>query len=82
MEGQEEQSMALMLGSLYQALRSVEVPDDKAKAAAEEVASYENKLTVMDGKIDRLAGRVDLLTWMVGTNIAVTFIVLGKVLLS
>ena len=37
--------MALMLGQLYDALRAGNVPDDKARAAAEEVANYEGELT-------------------------------------
>ena len=35
--------MALMLGQLYDALRAGNVPDDKARAAAEEVANYEGR---------------------------------------
>ena len=34
-----------MLGQLYDALRAGNVPDDKARAAAEEVANYEGELT-------------------------------------
>jgi hypothetical protein len=37
--------MALMLGQLYDALRAGNVPDDKARAAAEEVASYRGRST-------------------------------------
>ena len=37
--------MALMLGQLYDALRAGNVPDDKARAAAEEVANYEGELS-------------------------------------
>ena len=36
--------MALMLGQLYEALRAGNVPDDKARAAAEEVANYEGEI--------------------------------------
>ncbi len=32
--------MALMVGALYDALRSVNVDDDKARRAAEEVAEF------------------------------------------
>jgi hypothetical protein len=62
--------MALELGKLYQALRSANVPDDQAHAAAEEAAGYENRL----GKVE---SDLHLLKWMVATNIAVTLIVLG-----
>ena len=33
--------MALMMGSLYEALKSANVEDDKARKAAEEVADYQ-----------------------------------------
>jgi hypothetical protein len=45
--------MALMLGQLYDALRVGNVPDDKARAAAEEVANYEGELTKLRVDIDR-----------------------------
>ena len=45
--------MALMLGQLYDALRAGNVPDDKARAAAEEVANYEGELTKLRVDIDR-----------------------------
>lgn len=74
--------MALMLGQLYDALRAGNVPDDKARAAAEEVANYEGdlaKLRLEMGERFREAGermaRVEsdlrLLKWMVGFLTAV-----------
>jgi hypothetical protein len=63
--------MALMMGSLYDALRSSGVEDEKARKAAEEVAGYENRLASMES-------RLGLLTWMVGFNIALTVGVLWK----
>ena len=62
--------MALMLGQLYDALRAGDVPDDKARAAAEEVANYEGEI----GKLRlELGVRADvrLLKWMVGFVTAV-----------
>jgi hypothetical protein len=35
-----------------------------------------------DDKAARLEGRVDTLTWMVGINITLTLLVLGKLLLA
>jgi hypothetical protein len=40
----EETAMALMLGKLYDALRSGGIPDEKALAAAEEVAGYDREI--------------------------------------
>ena len=51
--------MPLMLGKLYDALKAANVSDDKAREAAEEVATYEE-----------VKGDVWLLKWMVGAVIA------------
>ncbi len=51
--------MALMLGKFYEALRSVNVPNDKAREAAEELATYEQVKT-----------DAYLLKWMMGVLIA------------
>jgi hypothetical protein len=74
--------MALMLGQLYDALRAGNVPDDKARAAAEGVANDEGELTKLrldmgerfrdtgEG-ISRVEGDLRLLKWMTGFLIAV-----------
>jgi hypothetical protein len=75
--------MALMLGQLYDALRAGNVPDDKARAAAEEVASYRGGLTqfrVETGEFFRemaeCLGRIEsdlrVLKWMTGFLLALT----------
>jgi hypothetical protein len=74
--------MALMLGQLYDALRAGNVPDDKARAAAEEVANYEGELTRLrldmgerfretGERIGRVESDLRLLKWMAGLLIAV-----------
>ena len=55
--------MALMMGNLYDALRSANVPDDKAQRAAEEGAGFENQ-------IGDLKADMKLLKWMVGAILA------------
>ena len=73
--------MALMLGQLYDALRAGNVPDDKARAAAEEVANYEGELTKprlemdrrfteMGERISRVEADVRPLKWMMGFVLA------------
>jgi hypothetical protein len=73
--------MALMLGQLYDALRAGNVPDDKARAAADEVATYEGELTKlrlemderfreMGERIGRVEADVRLLKWMMGFVLA------------
>jgi len=64
--------MALRMGALYDALRQAQgISDDDAKRAAEEVANYENRIA-------RIESSLDTLKWMLGTNIAITLLVLGK----
>jgi hypothetical protein len=57
--------MALQLGALRDALLSAGAETAKADKAAEEVASYENRLAAVET-------RLAVLTWMVGTHIAIT----------
>jgi hypothetical protein len=72
--------MALMLGSLYDALITANVPGDKARKAAEEAAAYENRLTTMAGEIGDVKADLRLLKWMVGFNTALTVAVLTLIL--
>ncbi len=70
-----------ILGQLYDALRAGNVPDDKARAAAEEVANYEGELTKlrleMDRRFTEIGERISrveadarLLKWMMGFVLA------------
>jgi hypothetical protein len=63
--------MALMLGQLYEALRAGNVPDDKARAAAEEVANYEGEIGRLRLDLGEVRADVRLLKWMMGFLIAV-----------
>lgn len=65
--------MAMMLGALYRALMAAQVAEPEARNAAEEVAAYESRVATLEG-------RLTLLTWMVGTNVALTVLVLGRLL--
>jgi hypothetical protein len=65
--------MALRMGALYDALVAAHVPEEQARKAAEEVADYNQRI----GNIERDLG---LLKWMVGTNVALTLGVLGRLL--
>jgi hypothetical protein len=62
--------MALMLGQLYDALRAGNVPDDKARAAAEEVANYEGEIAKLRVEIGEIKSDVPLLKWMMGFVLA------------
>jgi hypothetical protein len=78
--------MALMLGRLHDALRAGNVPDDKAREAAEEVANYEGeigKLRLETGelrlevgdRLNRVEGELQLHRCMIGLLIAVVLAV-------
>jgi hypothetical protein len=64
--------MALMMGRLYDALIAAHVPAEQAKQAAEEVASFENRLAKVEADLV-------LLKWMVGTNLVLTVGILWRV---
>ncbi len=63
--------MALMLGALRDALVAAGAPAEKADRAAEEAASYENRLA-------KIEADVSIVKRIIGANIALTLIVLGK----
>jgi hypothetical protein len=67
--------MAMMMGKLYAALREANVAEDKAREAAEEVASFETR-------ISDLTADMRLLKWMVGFNLALTIAIVGKLFLG
>jgi hypothetical protein len=62
--------VALMLGQLYDALRAGNVPDDKARAAAEEVANYEGEIGKLRLEVGEVKSDVRLLKWMMGFVLA------------
>jgi hypothetical protein len=64
--------MPIMMEKLYDALRGV-AGEDKARAAAVEAAEF-------DARIAKIDGDLMLLKWMVGSNVAITLVVLAFVL--
>jgi hypothetical protein len=66
--------MPLMLSKTYEALKSAQgISDDQAREAAEEIASYEQRLT-------RIERDLSVLKWMIGANLGLTLIILRQVL--
>ncbi|MFZ3237096.1 MAG: hypothetical protein WA417_26020 [Stellaceae bacterium] len=55
--------MAVMLSKTYDALMSAGAPEEKARAAAEELAAYETRFA-------RIETDLAVLKWMVGVNLA------------
>ena len=80
--------MAVMMGSLYAALREAGVPDDKAQRAAEELAAV-NDVSEIKGDVSKLKSDVTVLKSdvavlkrMVGFNVAMTVALFGKAFLG
>jgi hypothetical protein len=63
--------MALMLGKLYGALRDAGATEASAREAAEEAASYENRIASVESLLR-------LHTWILSANTAGIAIILGK----
>ena len=64
--------MALQLGALYEALLARnDITPDQARAAAEEVAAYERRMSAVERDLSNLK-------WMVGTNIVLTLLIVGQ----
>jgi len=55
--------MAVMLSKTYDALVAAGAPEDKARAAAEELAGYESRFAKVETDLA-------ILKWMVGVNLA------------
>lgn len=71
-----------MIAEIYDALREAGAPDDKARKAAEVLASGDMKHQELLVRFERLEGRFSTMTWMVGANITLTILVLGKLLIA
>ena len=64
--------MALQLGALRDALLNAGASADKADKAAEELADYEKRLAGIEGKLT-------MLIWALGANVAATITVVGMI---
>ena len=64
--------MPLMLSELYDALLDAGASEEKARKAAEAIASYENRFS-------RIESDLAVVKWMLGFNLAMTTAVLWKV---
>jgi hypothetical protein len=63
--------VALQLGALRNARAEAGASPDAARKAAEEVAGYENRISKVEADLATLK-------WMVGVNIGLTLLVVGK----
>ena len=64
--------MTTMISEVYDALKEAGASDEKARKAAEAIASYENRF-------QKLESDHAVLKWMIGFNLAATVAILFKV---
>ena len=66
--------MSVMLSKTHDALKAAGASEEQARAAAEEIAAYENRVISVESDLR-------LLKWMVGANFAVSIAILLRVFL-
>jgi phage shock protein A len=64
--------MTTMIAEVYDALLAAGSPEDKARKAAEAIASYENRFAAIDQRFAKVEGDLNLLKRMVGFNLAIS----------
>jgi phage shock protein A len=64
--------MTTMIAEVYDALLAAGSPEDKARKAAEAIASYENRFAAIEQRFTKVDGDLNLLKWMVGFDLAAT----------
>jgi hypothetical protein len=64
--------MALMLSRTYDALVAAGAPEEKARAAAEELAAYDNRLAKIETDLA-------VIKWMLGVNLAASLSIVIKI---
>lgn len=74
--------MTTMVAEIYDAFMAAGGPADTARKAAEASAKAETQMMDMTARMDRLIGRVELIGWMLGANLTMTMLVLGKMLIA
>lgn len=67
--------MPVMMEKLYDALRAANVPDDKARAAAVEVAEFKESMS-------EIKTTLRLHTWILTFNTAMIIAIVGKLFLG
>jgi len=67
--------MPIMLEKLYDALRAANIPDDKARAAAVEVAEFKESIA-------EIKSTLRLHTWILSVNTALILAIVGKLFLG
>jgi hypothetical protein len=73
--------MSTIVTEIYDALREAGASEEKARKAAEVVASYETKHNDIRQEFALVRGEFNTVKWMLATNLTLTLLVLGKLFL-
>ena len=71
--------MSTMISEVYDAFKEAGASEEKARKAAEAIAGYENRFAKIDERFAIMDGRLVLLQWMLGFNLAMTLAILWKI---
>lgn len=71
--------MPIMMSRLYDALLEAGASQDKAREAAEEAASYENRFDALERQFEEVKGEQRLHRWMLGVNLVLLLGVFWRV---
>ena len=74
--------MSTMISEVYDALKEAGASEEKARKAAEAIAGYDNRFAKIDERFATMDGRLVLLQWMLGFNLAMTLAIMWKVFSS
>jgi hypothetical protein len=71
--------MTTMIAEVYDALLEAGASQEKARKAAEAIAGYETRFAAIEVRLERMDGKITLLSWMVGVLITLA---IGNLLLA
>ncbi len=75
--------MSTMISEVYDALKEAGASEEKARKAAEVLASYDDRFNRIENDIAtfraEVRGEMNLMRWMLGFNLAFTVAILWKV---
>ena len=70
--------MATMISEVYDALLAAGSPEDKARKAAEAVASYDVRLVAIENRLVKIESELALQRWMLGFCLALNVAILAR----
>ena len=74
--------MTTMIAEVYDALIEAGASQEKARKAAEAIAGW-SRFTEIEKRLERMEGKITLLSWMVGVSISLTLALgVGNLFLS